>query len=257
MRNIRLFSVNLIIIVQYIFLASCTELASDFTEKSTTDEIFLAGENAFKKKDFTRSAEIYLKINEYFPYSDDARKALVKAINSFHMGANFHELREVSKQFLELYPQDKNAPFAKYMVGMSYFEQIIDVERDQGATRDSIREFSDLILLFPKSEYAALAKENIKIAKNQLAGQEMSVGRYYLKKANPLAALNRFQAVMKRHQNSPFYPEALYRTVETYLMMGVDTQALEAYNFLNKKFPKSKWTALAFSKLQESNLMDE
>ena len=88
------------------------------------------------------------------------------------------------------------------MVGMSYFEQIIDVERDQGATRDSIREFSELITLYPKSKYTLKAKENILIAKNQLAGQEVAVGRYYLKRNNPMSAIKRFKTVINEHKNN-------------------------------------------------------
>ena len=238
-------------------LLTCTKLASDFDEKSSITEILAGASEAYEKGDFSRSAEIFLKVEEYFPYSDESRMALVKAIEAYHKGAKFLELRSVSKKFVELYPESENAPYAKYMVGMSYFEQIIDVERDQGATRDSMREFFELNTLYPNSKYQELAKKNIKIAQNQLAGQEMAVGRYYLKKGNPLSALKRFQAVMHDHKNTPFYPESLYRTVETYLMMGVDRQALDTYNLLRKKFPDSKWTSSASIQIKESRLKDK
>ena len=132
-----------------------------------------------------------------------------------------------------------------------------DVERDQGATRDSIKEFSELISNYPKSEYSDLARRNIKIAKNQLAGQEMAVGRYYLKRDNPLAALKRFQTVRDQHSDTPFYPESLYRIVESYLVIGIDSQALLAYDSLIKRSPNSKWTLLAKTKLEESRLKEE
>ena len=238
-------------------LIACTKLASDFDEKSSISEILSGASAAYEKGDFSRSAEIFLKVEEYFPYSDDSRKALVQAIDAYHKGAKFLELRSVSKRFLKLYPESQDAPFAKYMVGMSYFEQIIDVERDQGATRDSMREFFELNTLYPNSKYQELAKKNIKIAQNQLAGQEMAVGRYYLKRGNPLSALKRFQAVMHDHKNTPFYPESLYRIVETYLMMGVDRQALDAYNLLRKKFPDSEWMSLASTQIKESRLKDK
>ena len=235
----------------------CTKLASDFDEKSTASEIISGAERAYIKNDFVRSAEIYLKVEEYFPYSDDSRMALVKAIEAYHAGAKFLDLRSISRKFVKLYPEDVKAPFAKYMVGMSYFEQIIDVERDQGATRDSIKEFSELISDYPKSEYSDLARKNIKIAKNQLAGQEMAVGRYYLKRDNPLAALKRFQTVRDQHNDTPFYPESLYRIVESYLVIGIDSQALLAYDSLLKRSPNSKWTLLAKTKLEESRLKEE
>ncbi len=254
MSFIRLLSVCVAMALLSHLLGACTKLASDFDEDSTVSEILAAANTAYGKRDFSRAAEIFLKVDEYFPYSDDARKALVKAIDAYHAGAKFHELRSVSKRFIELYPKDKNASFAKYMVGMSYFEQIIDVERDQGATRDSIREFTDLIFLYPNSKYVDLAKQNIRVAENQLAGQEMAVGRYYLERGNPLAALKRFQTVIDEHQKTPFYPESLYRLIETYLMMGVDRQAVVTYNSLKNKYPDSRWTSLASNQLKNSRL---
>ena len=238
-------------------LLSCTKLASDFDETSTAQEMLSVAEKAYLKKDFARAAEIYLKVDEYFPYSDDSRTALVRAIEAYHAAARFLDLRSTSRKFIRLYPEDEKAPFAKYMVAMSYFEQIIDVERDQGATRDSMKEFSDLITNYPKSEYTALAKKNIEVAKNQLAGQEMAVGRYYLKRNNPLAALKRFQTVRNQHSDTPFHPESLYRIVESYLVMGIDSQANNAYDILKRKFPNGKWTLLAKTKLDESRLKEE
>ena len=257
MRIIRLVISFGVIGILNLAMFSCTKLASDFDETSTVSEMLSIAEKAYLKKDFARSAEIYLKVDEYFPYSDDSRMALVKAIEAYHAAARFLDLRFTSKKFIRLYPEDKKAPFAKYMVGMSYFEQIIDVERDQGATRDSMKEFSDLITNYPKSEYTGLAKKNIKVAKNQLAGQEMAVGRYYLKRNNPLAALKRFQTVRNQHSDTPFQPESLYRIVESYLVMGIDSQALNAYGTLKRKFPNGKWTLLAKAKLDESRIKEE
>jgi len=257
MRIIRLVIGFCVIGILYLALFSCTKLAGDFDETSTVSEMLSVAEKAYLKKDFVRSAEIYLKVDEYFPYSDDSRMALVKAIEAYHAAARFLDLRSTSRKFIRLYPEDEKAPFAKYMIGMSYFEQIIDVERDQGATRDSIEEFSDLITNYPKSKYTGLAKKNIEVAKNQLAGQEMAVGRYYLKRDNPLAALKRFQTVRNQHSDTPFHPESLYRIVESYLVMGIDSQAINAYRVLKRKFPNGKWTLLAKTQIDESRLKEE
>ena len=257
MRIIRLVIGFCVIGILHLALFSCTKLAGDFDETSTVSEMLSEAEKAYLKKDFVRSAEIYLKVDEYFQYSDDSRMALVKAIEAYHAAARFLDLRSTSRKFIRLYPEDEKAPFAKYMIGMSYFEQIIDVERDQGATRDSMKEFSDLITNYPKSEYTGLAKKNIEIAKNQLAGQEMAVGRYYLKRDNPLAALKRFQTVRNQHSDTPFHPESLYRIVESYLVMGIDSQAISAYRVLKRKFPNGKWTLLAKTQIDESRLKEE
>tara|TARA_A100001011_G_C14087611_1_gene747182 strand:- start:139 stop:912 length:774 start_codon:yes stop_codon:yes gene_type:complete len=232
-------------------VSSCTKLASDFDTNSSIEEIIKTAEQAYNKKDYTRAAEIYLTVNEFYPYSDTSRIALIKAIRSYHSGAKFNELRKTSKKYLDLYPNDQNSSFAKYMIGMSYFEQIIDVERDQGATRDSIREFNELINLYPRSKYSEKAKENIVIAKSQLAGQEVAVGRYYLNKNNPLSAINRFQTVIDYHKNTAYYPEAIFRSIEAYAMLGISDKILSYAYRLKKEFPDSEWNKLAFVLIKE------
>ena len=232
-------------------ISACTKLASDFDTNSSVEEIIKNADEAYDKKDYARAAEIYLKVEEFYSYSDSSREALVKAINSFHAGSKFNELRKTSKKYLDLYPKDKNASFAKYMVGMSYFEQIIDVERDQGATRNSIREFSELIELYPKSKYLLKAKRNISIAKSQLAGQEVAVGRYYLKRNNPISAINRFKTVINDHKNTPYYPEALFRSIEAYAMLGINHKVVGYVKILKKEFPDSDWNNLALNLMKK------
>ena len=132
MKKVVIPSLYLFLFLITFIVNACTKLASDFDANSSVEEIIKNANEAFDKRDYTRAAEIYLKVEELYPYSDSSREALIKAINSYHIGSKFNELRKTSKKYLDLYPKDKNASFAKYMVGMSYFEQIIDVERDQG-----------------------------------------------------------------------------------------------------------------------------
>ena len=241
MKKVVIPSLYLFLFLITFIVNACTKLASDFDANSSVEEIIKNANEAFDKRDYTRAAEIYLKVEELYPYSDSSREALIKAINSYHIGSQFNELRKTSKKYLDLYPKDKNASFAKYMVGMSFFEQIIDVERDQGATRDSITEFSELIKLYPKSKYVLKAKRNISIAKSQLAGQEVAVGRYYLERNNPLSAINRFKTVTNDHKNTPYYPEAIFRLIEAYSMLGINSRAINYSKILNKEFPDSDW----------------
>ncbi len=250
----KIITINLFLFIISFILGACTKLASDFDNKSTVEEIIKNANEAFEKRDYKRAAEIYLKVEEFYPYSDSSREALINSIRSYHAGSQFNELRKISEKYLDLYPKDKNASFAKYMIGMSYFEQIIDVERDQGATRDSIREFSELIKLYPKSKYVLKAKENILIAKSQLAGQEVAVGRYYLERNNPLSAINRFKAVINDHKNTPYYPEALFRSVEAYAILGINNRVISYTKILKKEFPDSEWYNLALNLMKDHGI---
>ncbi len=254
MKKIVNISLYLFLFILAFIVVACSKLASDFDTNSSVEEIKKSAKEAFDKRDYKRAAEIYLKVEEFYPYSDSSREALVNAINSYHAGSEFNELRKTSIKYLKLYPKDKNASFAKYMIGMSYFEQIIDVERDQGATRNSIREFSELIKLYPKSKYTEKANANIIIAKSQLAGQEVAVGRYYLERNNPLSAINRFKTVTNDHKNTPYYPEAIFRLIEAYSMLGINSRAINYSKILNKEFPDSDWNNLAFNLMKDYGL---
>ena len=257
MRKIISKKVYIYLFIFIFVLSSCSEVASDFDSNSSIQEIIKGAERAYDKKDYTRAAEIYLKVEEIYPYSDSSRSAVVNAIRSYHAGSKFNELRKTAKRYLNLYPQDKNSPFAKYMVGMSYFEQIIDVERDQGATRDSIREFNELINIYPKSDYTIKAKQNILIAKSQLAGQEVAVGKYYLKKNNPISALKRFKTVIDSHKDTPYYPEAIFRSIEAFTMLGLNNKVTEYSYILNKEYPDSEWNSLTLALIRQYGIKGE
>ena len=228
MKKIFIPSLHLLLFLITFIINACAKLASDFDANSSVEEIIKHANEAFEKRDYTRAAEIYLKVEEFYPYSDSSREALVNAINSYHAGSKFNELKKTSKKYLDLYPKDKNASFAKYMVGMSYFEQIIDVERDQGATRDSIKEFEELIDFYPKSKYVLKAKRN-----------------------NPLSAIKRFKTVIDDHKNTPYYPEALFRSIEAYAMLGINHKVKGYVKILKKEFPDSEWNNLALNLMKE------
>ena len=95
------------------------------------------------------------------------------------------------------------------------------------------------------------AKKNISIAKSQLAGQEVAVGRYYLKRNNPLSAIRRFKTVIDDHKNTPYYPEALFRSIEAYAMLGINYKVIGYVKILQKEFPDSDWNNLALNLMKE------
>ena len=146
--------------------------------------------------------------------------------------------------------QIKNIVNERYS-NLKDFEGTLRYMNSADRDTDSIREFSELITLYPKSKYTLKAKENILIAKNQLAGQEVAVGRYYFKRNNPMSAIKRFKTVINEHKNTPYYPEAIFRSIEAYIMLGVNNKVLDYSEILKKDFPNSEWNILA------SNLKEE
>lgn len=158
------------------------------------------------------------------------------------------------RRYLTLNPAAEEAPYAQYIIAMSLYNQMGRVDRDQQATRDALREMQELVRLYPDSEYVEDAKKKIAITRDQLAGKDMEVGRYYLKRDNHIAAINRFKKVVEVYQDTSHIEEALYRLTESYLSLGVVSEAQTAAAVLGHNYPESEWYKNAYSLLQSGGL---
>ena len=157
-------------------------------------------------------------------------------------------------RYLAVYPNGKDAPYVMYLKGNSYFAQIKDITRDQQLSTDAIETYQLLISTYPKSDYARDAKEKLLVAYDQLAGKEMSVGRYYLGNGQYTAAINRFRVVVETWQTSTHIEEALYRLTEAYLLLGLTNEAMTAAEVLGHNYPSSTWYKQAFDLLGKQGL---
>ena len=231
------------ILTLFILLSfGCTVKPDDLSINTSSAEILKLAEQAKSRKTFKEAGKLYMEVDRLYPYSDEAREALIQAMKVYHDGSDLTNARLSSRRYLTLYPNGPEAPFARYMVGLSFFDAIVDVQRDQGAALHAVREFQKLNRDYPKSKYSKLAMKKIEIAYSQLAGQEMSVGRYYMKREDYLAAVNRFTIVISKYSNTIFDVEALYRLTESYIALGMFRTAIENNSLLRKKYPKSKWS---------------
>ncbi|HEY0033429.1 MAG TPA: outer membrane protein assembly factor BamD, partial [Devosia sp.] len=156
--------------------------------------------------------------------------------------------------YLAIYPNGKDAPYVLYLKGNAYFAQIKDITRDQQLSTDAIDTYNLLISNYPKSEYAKDAQEKLLVAYDQLAGKEMSVGRYYLGNGQYTAAINRFRTVVETWQTSTHIEEALYRLTEAYLLLGLTNEATTAAAVLGLNYPSSSWYQQAFALLGRQGL---
>jgi outer membrane protein assembly factor BamD len=134
-----------------------------------------------------------------------------------------------------------------YLVGASYFDQIPDVNRDQGRTEKAIAALEEVIRKFPDSEYAASARKKIEEGRDQLAAKEMDIGRYYEKKKLLTGAINRFKVVVTRYQRTRHVEEALMRLTECYVTLGISGEAQTAAAVLGHNFPDSPWYKDAYN----------
>ena len=211
----------------------------------------LANMNSGKLNEASRKFEA---VDRQHPYSEYARRAnVMAAFTSYKMG-KFSEAINAARRFVNLYPTDEDAAYAQYIIGLSYYAQIPEITRDQRNAVLAMQNFNELIERYPDSIYIEDAKTKLRAARDQLAGKEMQVGRYYLERREYPAAVNRFRTVVEEYANTRHVEEALARLVETYYAMGLVSEAQTAAAVLGHNFPDSQWYADSYALLQSGGL---
>ena len=183
----------------------------------------------------------FAKIDRQHPYSVHGRKALVMQTFLAYRQKKYTDAIASAKRFVSLFPTDKEAAYMQYLIGMSHHRQIIDVTRDQRAAKAAETAFKTLIERYPDSEYVPDAKKKVQVARDQLAGKSMQIGRYYQERREHLAAVNRFRRVVERHEDTRHVEEALFRLTESYLALGLTSEAQTAAAVLGHNYPDSQW----------------
>jgi outer membrane protein assembly factor BamD len=194
------------------------------------------------------------KLERQHPYSEFNEKAkLMEVYANYHTG-KFDEAILAADRYLALFPSSKETPYVLFLKGTAYFGQITDITRDQEISQNAIDTYTLLIANYPESDYAKDARDKMVIAVDQLAGKEMSVGRYYEGNGQYAAAINRFRAVVDKYQTSTHIEEALFRLTESNLALGLTAEAQTAAAVLGHNYPASDWYKEAYDLLQKQGL---
>ena len=223
---------------------------SDIGQDERAEVLFNEGLSRMEQRDYPGAVKKYKELDKQYPYSHWSRRALLLSTFSSYEGNDYAEAINFGRRYLQLYPASSDAPYAQYLIGMSYSNQIVDINKDQERADKTVSVMEDLIRKWPTSEYAKDARERIRMARDQLAGKEMDVGRYYLKKRNFTGAINRFREVLVKFQNTRHVEEALSRIAEAYMGLGIVNEAQTAAAVLGHNFPDSQWYKDAYSLLE-------
>jgi outer membrane protein assembly factor BamD len=199
-----------------------------------------------QRKDYKAAAKKFEEVERQHPYSDWARKSLIMTAYAHYEAREFDEAVNAARRYVTLHPGSADSAYAQFLIGSSYFDQIPDVTRDQARAERAIAALEEVSRKYPGSEYAASAKRKIDIARDQLAGKEMMIGRYYMKKRDFTGAINRFKIVVTQYQTTRHVEEALMRLTEAYLALGVVQEAQTAAAVLGHNFPDSRWYSDAY-----------
>ncbi len=227
-------------------------------ESYTAEELFRQGEMSLEtSKRPTDALRFFEEIERIYPYTQYARRALIMQAYTQHKAKKYEEARAAAQRFLDFYPGDEDAAYAQYLLALSYYDQIEDVGRDQGLTFQALQALRTVIEQYPDSEYASSAILKFDLAFDHLAAKEMEIGRYYLKRKNYAAALNRFRTVVQDFQTTTHTAEALHRLVECYLALGLPAEAQTAAAILGHNYQSSPFYQDSFDLLKSRGLSPE
>lgn len=210
--------------------------------------------DSMDRQNYATAVATLEKLSRQHPYSEYNERAKVMETYANYRIGRFDEAILAADRFIALFPTSKEVPYILWIKGTSYFAQIKDITRDQQLSKDAIDAYTLLISNYPKSEHAKDAREKLVIASDQLAGKEMSVGRYYLGNGQYAAAINRFRTVAEKYQTSTHIEEALYRLTEANLSLGLTNEAQTAAAVLGHNYPSSDWYKRGFELLKQQGL---
>jgi outer membrane protein assembly factor BamD len=202
----------------------------------------------------SEAAKKFTDLGTQFPDSDWARKGLLMTTYAQFQGGDYDNAEQSAQRYVKLYPKSTEAAYALYLEASSYYNQIPDVSRDQERAAKALEAFQKVVKDYPNSEYVSDSKFKIDVTMDQLAGKEMSIGRFYLNRHNYTAAINRFRAVLTNYQTTRHSEEALYRLTEAYMGLGIADEAETAASVLGHNFPDGQWYKDAYSLLKGGGL---
>lgn len=206
------------------------------------EEIYLKAHKLFKENEFTLSAEMFDSVERHHPYSLWASKGQIMAAYAYYKVNKYDEAITILNRFIQLHPGNRNTPYAFYLKGISYFEQMSNIEREQKMSEEALNTFKALVARYPNSIYKKDAEKKILLITDHIAGKEMEVGRFYEKNKDFIPAMNRYQNVLLEYSDTLQIPEAYYRLATCYYALGINGKAQSILIKLRADYPEVVWT---------------
>ena len=223
-------------------------------EERPVELLYATGADRLDRHQWAQAVDYFQEVERQHPYSEWSRRSILMQAFAHYQANNYEEAIGDADRFISLYPGNATAAYAHYLKAICYFEQIVDVGRDQAATGQALENLREVSQRYPRTEYASDARLKIDMVNDQLAGKEMTIGRYYLRQGDTLAAVGRFKTVIDRYQTTSHTPEALYRLVESYLTLGLLDEAGKNGAVLGYNYPGDVWYSDAHRLLTSKGL---
>ena len=237
-------------------LVGCAPGEEPYVERPV-EELYNEAMDSLLDEDFEAAVAGFAEVERQHPYSVWATRAQIMSAFVYYQSNRYDDAIAAAGRFIELHPGNRDAAYGYFLIAMSYYEQISDVGRDQRTTALALQALEEVVRRFPGSTYARDARLKIDLTRDHLAGKEMTVGRYYLRRGNPVAAIGRFRKVVELYQTTSHAAEALHRLTEAYLALGVSGEAQTAAAVLGHNYPGSRWYEHSYALLVDSDLKPE
>jgi outer membrane protein assembly factor BamD len=235
-------------------IGGCANKDKDTYVERPPEDLYNQALSEMAAGDNQKAAKTFDEVDRQHPYSSWATQAQLMSAYAYYTDNKYDDAINALDRFIQLHPGNPDAAYAYYLKGLCYYEQIVDVGRDQKTTELALSTLQEVVTRFPNTAYARDARLKVDLARDHLAGKEMEIGRYYLQRGQYLAAINRFRRVIEQYQTTTHVPEALERLTECYLALGVHDEAQAAAAVLGYNFPGSEWYQDSYNLLAENNL---
>lgn len=246
-------SVPLVLAVAAMTVAGCSTFQRQprrpVVQERPVEALYNEGAARLDRRRWGDAIVYFGEVERQHPYSEWSRRSILMTAYAYYQAGGYTEAIAAADRFIQLYPGNPSVQYAYYLKAQSWFEQILDVGRDQAATEQAQAALNEVVRRFPATPYAADSRLKLDMIRDQLAGKEMDVGRYYLRQGQTLAATNRFRRVVDQYQTTSHTPEALFRLIESDLTIGVVENATRTGAVLGANYPGSPWYADAYALL--------
>ena len=248
---------NIIISLIILILISCTkdEKVSIVKEKNIETqmiEAFKEGYQELENGDVLFAAKKFNEAELLYPQSKWAPKAALMAAYSYYSQDYYYDAEYELNRFLKVYPNEKNIPYAHYLLGMVYYEKIVDEKKDLGPLVMAEEKFKFIEKNYPNTDFALDSSYKLNLIQDYLASKEMYIGVYYIKKKKWIAAINRFKTVVEKYDETSFIDEALHRLVELHYKLGLIEESQKYASLLGYNYQSSEWYSKSYKIFNEN-----
>jgi outer membrane protein assembly factor BamD len=223
--------------------------------KLPVETLYNNGVDALNDKRYTSAIDQFNLVEQNYPFSTWAPNAQLMAGYGQYLENHYTEALTSLDHYIQLHPASRDIGYAYYLRALCYYEQIVDISRDQKGTQQAMTALQEVVNRFPGTAYARDARLKIDLCRDHIAGSEMEIGRWYESQKMYTAAIGRFQRVVDDYQTTNQVPEALHRLVEIYLILGLKDEAKRTAAVLGYNYPGNRWYADTYDQLRDDGLV--